>query len=180
MAKVTFKSNILRQKTLRRPIDTATGFAIGNAVIKEIKTFVSKGLSPVKSLGRFIGYKAQISPANEGRKRGTSAPKKGYPYNIQKKFPDKKVRPVNLKLTGKMLAALKMKFEFGKQKIQVGIFDQEESKKAETHNRGTQVSRGIPTRRFIPQGEEQFNESIRKTMVDLATKRILDIIRRNK
>jgi len=98
---------------------------LGDLVIAEMKDLISKGISPIRKFGRFPEYKAVTGSkvlskaatkasksgdkvgAKVMREQSKDIKKRGYPYSVQKKFPEKGTRPVNLKLTGNMLAHLK-------------------------------------------------------------------------
>lgn len=174
MAKVTFKGSLLNKLTFKNAIDLDTAGKVGGVTIFEIYRATAKGLSPVKGLGRFVRYKAQAIGKSKKNK-----PKKGYPYSVQKKYPNKLVRPVNLRLSGDMLKALEWKFYSSKQVIEVGIWDAKQSLKAETHNQGTQEPR-VPTRQFLPVGNQGLSETIKGKIVSIVKARILDIIRKAK
>ncbi len=174
MAKVTFRGNLFNKLTFKNAIDLNTASQIGGTTLFEIKRATAKGISPVKGLGRFVAYKAQ----RIGKSK-KNASKKGYPYSVQDKYPNKLVRPVNLRLSGKMLDALEYKFHKARQVIEVGIFDAKQSLKAETHNQGTQEPR-VPTRQFLPVGSQTFSETIKGKIVRIVKDRILDIIRKAK
>lgn len=125
-------------------------------IMDEIKSLISKGISPVKGFGRFEAYKAQARKT----KGKSSQAGRGYPYSVMKKYPDKKVRPVNLKLTGDMLNALVWEIFAGK--IKIGIFDKTQKEKAALHQEG---SDSVPQRRFIPSSKgEDFTISVRRVI----------------
>lgn len=62
-------------------------------VIEKIKELIRSGNSPIEGQTRFVGY----SPRYVKRINSKS---------FKEKYPDKKVRPVNLELSGKMLRSL--------------------------------------------------------------------------
>lgn len=136
----------------------------GDIVIGDMKHHIERGLSPVKGWGRFQGYKAQ------GAKN-----KKGYPYNVQDEYPDKKVRPVNLKLSGKMQSAIEARPHPKAPGFTIGIFNKEELKKAETHNEGTNPN--VPQRKFIPTAKgEEFTPTIMRTIKEVVRDIVAGII----
>ncbi len=174
MAKVTYKSDLFKGDKLKRPIDETTARNIGDTVIKQMNNFIARGQSPVRDQGRFVGYKHQ--QISGGKAKPSSENKRGYPYSVMHRFPDKKVRPVNLRLTGQMLAALAHKFYAGAQKIELGIFSGKEALKAETHNEGTQEPR-VPRRHFLPTEDgESFAETIQRDIIAIVKRRISYII----
>jgi hypothetical protein len=67
-------------------------------------------------------------------------------------------------------------YKTGSNKLQIGIFDTEQSKKAETHNDGTQEPK-IPQRKFIPNNEgDEFNQTIQREIINIYTDILNDII----
>ncbi len=179
MAKCTYKSKLFDtlKSPLKNPINQPTAFNIGETVRKGILDFVSRGQSPVRDFGRFVGYKAQNIGGGKAKKSSTNP--RGYPYSVMSRYPDKKVRPVNLRLTGEMLDAIKHVFNFGTQKIELGIFGGKAALKAETHTKGTQEPR-VPRRPFIPTEDgETFAETIRRDIIAIVKRRISYIIKSN-
>ena len=74
----------------------------------------------------------------------------------------------NMELTGDMLDALMFKpYRDG---IEIGVFDTEEAKKADNHNKFTAKSRKtkVPERQFIPRKGQQFKPDILKELKTLA------------
>lgn len=137
-SKVTVKFTALDsiKKYLRDKGDQETG----EVVISEMKKAIASGLSPVRNFGRFEEYAAQ--------KKGW-----GYPLSVKKQFPDKSLRPVNLKLSGDMLDSLDTKKTKGG--VEVGVFAPDQAQKAKKHQAGD-PGVNLPQRRFIParKGEE--------------------------
>lgn len=177
---------------------------VGEFLIKEVKDFISKGISPVKGYGRFPAYK---DPDR-------------YPGG------QKSNRPVNLRLSGDMLSALKFKY-LKNSRLSIGWFPglfggKKEAKKAQAHNDGTlgslknakafkkrQIKKligkkisnkkfdssikkinkdtakfsdaGIPQRKILPnKSGEDFNVSIKRNLRNLYAEIIYDIIKRNR
>ena len=84
-------------KRLKKPVDGKTAKKIGKETVVMMKSSVSKGLSPIKSRGRFKAYK------------------KSYKDRITRsKMFGKKLKPVNLKLSGTFLKQLTFKVRRGK------------------------------------------------------------------
>lgn len=176
MAKVTFKGKFLNGQAFKNPIDMNTGQLIGGYIIHETKRMIARGQSPVRDIGRFVAYKAQQIK----KKASKDSKPRGYPYDLMDRYPDKKVRPVNLKLSGDMLNAMEQRFNFSAQEVTVGIFDQKQALKAETHNRGTQEPR-VPKRPFLPTDAMiGFAESIQRGIISIVKKRIASIIKATK
>lgn len=99
---------------------------------------ISKGISPINGRARFEGYAAQ---------RQINKNKKAYPDNLKKDFPNKRKRPVNLKLSGKFLKSLKA-YPVTASKIKIG-YTSEYGKKLESgHREGVN---GQPERPTIPE-----------------------------
>lgn len=164
-AKVSVNFNI--DKSLQKLKSDKVLVPIAREVLSLMKDKIYIGYSPVKGEGRFIAYSAQ---------RNNVRPKKSlYPYNVQKKFPDKRVRPVNLKLSGQMLQALTYKIRQGA--IILGIFDAQESEKAQRHQVGD-PAHGLPKRRFLPtKSGEEFIVSIQREIKDLFVRAIDQILK---
>lgn len=120
-------------------------------VIAEMKSFITRGVSPVKGERRFEGYRD---------------PKK-YPGDRKSK------RPVNMTLTGSMLDALTYRFVAGST-FTVGWFSGVNAKKAHNHNNGVTV----PERRLLPdRRNESFNVSIMRELRNYYAKIISDMIK---
>ena len=138
---------------------------VADATIDEMKTMISKGISPIKGEGRFPAY-LWAGKKSLARKRG--AKKKAlnrefsdkYPYSAMKKFPGKKERPVNLKLSGDFLNALSARV--GKSRIDIGFFDKPFEDYELGHREG---ANGQPKRPIIPIKGEELSPSIYRRLV---------------
>lgn len=149
-------------KKLRGKVENATKFftaddaaKMGEEVVITMKEMISKGISPIREVGRFPAYKHQ-------RVKGK------YPANQKNNYPDKKQRPVNLTLSGEFLSALSSRIiknnAKGKFPVEVGYILKNKgkvsaSKKEEGHREGVN---GQPKRPTIPQGDEQFAAKLQK------------------
>lgn len=149
-------------KKLMGKIENATKFftaddasKMGEEVVITMKDMISKGISPIREVGRFPAYKHQ-------RVKGK------YPANQQKNYPEKKQRPVNLTLSRDFLSALSSRIiksgTKGKFPVEVGYIlgnrgEVSASKKEQGHREGVN---GQPKRPTIPQGDEQFAAKIQK------------------
>lgn len=163
MAKITIKLKDLKNLKLPELQLKAAASNIGKSdistiaknVISEMKSLISKGISPIRTTGRFESYK---NPDN-------------YPKKIQKKYPDKKNTPVNLKLTGKMLDQLKVTaIKLGSNpSFNIGYSSESAKKKELGHREG---ANGQPKRPTIPNENEEFAVSIQKIVVDEMIRRI--------
>jgi hypothetical protein len=174
--------------------------AIGFTVRARMLDLISKGISPILGAGRFPEYKSvtqarvarNVARSARARGKGASAKasllraktaqkkaKQGYPYSVQKKYPGKKPRPVNLFLSGAFLSALtyltKEKSD-GKISVTIGFDDPDQAIKEKGHREGANGQRKRP---IIPrQSTESFNQTIRlditrliKDAIAKATKR---------
>lgn len=122
-------------------------------LIPEIKSHILGGISPVRSMRRFQGYKN---------------PRK-YPAG------KKPSRPVNLELTGKMLEQYTSEI-VNQKSVRLGISQNasgEIKTYAEANNVGTTY---VVARRFVPLKGESFNVTIMRMIKDLFAKRISQII----
>jgi hypothetical protein len=92
---------------LKKPIDRNSATNGAKAALKEMLDMISKGISPIEGRGRFGAYSAQRQSGTSKLKSKKDLKKKqGYPYSVQKEYPSKAVRPVNLKLSGEFLDSL--------------------------------------------------------------------------
>lgn len=163
MAKIKITSNI----------NLNIGAAITPSIAKQIEMVVKQGInemldvgtSPVRGYGRYEAYAAQrLDP-------------KKYPNSVKSKYPNKKIRPVNLQLTGAMIKSIKVLSSSG-DKVSIGIPSGKESLKAETHNEGTQRHR-VPQRKFLPTGPgEEFVVSIQRKILAILEKAVSDRLKK--
>lgn len=142
----------LIQKDLKAPLTPKDLVEIGEEVISEIKRSVDIGKSPVSTGGRFPAYKRGGDPD-------------GYPNSVKKRYPNKRNRPVNLRLSGEFLdKALRYKTNPSKQALSIGFFDSKNAAKEQGHREG---AKGQPKRPIIPQGSEKFSLQVTQRIVDL-------------
>jgi len=136
------------------PIDQRTAEQVGVQVIKEMKSLVSKGISPIDGEGKFPKYKN---------------PQK-YPGSRKAKS------PVNLKLSGDFLNALSHRLtaeSFGKGTEL--FFSNGQDIKEIGHRDG---ARGQPERPIMPsEKNEQFVRIIRDVYTELYRERIVEVLR---
>ncbi len=134
-------------------------FKLGQEVNREI----SSGKSPVQGVGRFKDYSDSYKDAieeNEGIMRGTDG----------KLWSGKRVRPVNLFVSGTMQKSQRITEKDGK--IQLSYT----SKFAVYHNVGTLK---MPRRPMLPTDKgETFSRSITKFLYDTAKKAIYLVIKK--
>lgn len=154
----------LRKKlrSLKVPIDKATATALGRDVVDEMKSLISKGISPISG-GRFPGYLHQGDP-------------KRYPATAPKEY-GKKQRPVNLKLSGDFQDDLDFKLQSTKSGIAtiIGYFTESEALKEQGHREGV---KGQPKRPTIPTTQEGFSQRIQRIISRLYRERIRDLIKK--
>lgn len=164
--KLKFDGSIKVLKT--NLVDNKTQNTLGEAVIEMMKDAMSKGLSPVKGFGRFIGYSSQ---------RNNN--KSSYPFNVKHKYPSKKVRPVNLKLSGDLYDSIG--FKGIKQGVEIGHINMtsEIKEKFEKHNEGSDIL--VPQRKYLPNKRgETFIVTIMQMIKYIYTERIKFIINNNR
>ena len=144
------------------PLTQAEAKALGDSIVTEMKDLISKGISPIKGKGRFPAYKN---------------PKTGYPSTVRKQHPDKRNTPVNLRLTGKMLADLKsLVIRRGKLNLpEIGYRSQKEILKEKGHREGANTQ---PQRPTIPIGNEVFAQRVQDIILRHIRSAIARISRR--
>lgn len=164
--------------------------AIGDTITDMAKEMIAGGQSPVRGEGRFAGYKAaeraksakKIAKALSGERKAMAKEKarqfelEGYPYNVMDEYPEKKVRPVNLELSGDMLDALDWRrsranvITWGLHSPGKEILD-----RAQAINDGTDK---MAKRPFIPDKPgQEFAARIVRAIKDIYSKRIGSIIK---
>jgi hypothetical protein len=148
---------------------------IGDEVIKIMKDQISKGLSPIDGNGRFPGYKAvdgfnraKSAARGKGRKASAAVKKKGYPYSVMHKYPGKKVRPVNLLLSGRFLDALEC--IASNSGVTIGFWRKPYSDYERGHREGANTQ---PERPIIPQGDETFTRNVYQRLLDTVRQRVI-------
>lgn len=161
---------------------------IGETLEKEIIESIERGVSPVKGEGRYKKYSQSYRDAlqnkstfwkdDQGRTRAVSKGDKNTNRFIKnrndKLYEGKRVRPVNLTVTGKLLESFKVKISKGLRVITL-VFEDE---KAEYHNDGTNT---IPKRRMLPTGNnEQFSLRIQNQLFKAVNRALRDIIRKTR
>ena len=154
---------------------------VSSVVKHHIKRSIAVGKSPVQGVGRFPGYKAVETnkKLRKVKKGGGKISKVGYPYSVQSQFPSKKVRPVNLFLSGKYLSDLDHKISVRKKSLTIGFFRGLSKKKAQTHNEGLHPK--VPQRKHLPTGkDERFTASVDRVLKELFAKRLKIVIAKSK
>jgi len=146
---------------------------LGRLVLKEILSSIARGISPVRGHGRFKGYKVDRSTGK--------AKAQAYPNSVKDKFPSKRKRPVNLKLSGDLLKAMRFRRLVGG--VEVGLINASKKLKAifEGHNEGSNLKAKLPQRKILPTGpKDRFKVSIQRRIVNLYLARIRQIISRSR
>lgn len=149
---------------LSNPLDQQTAKKIGADVLDEMKDGISRGKSPISGNGNFEAYRGTY------RKR---IQRYGYVHTEDGKF-SKRLRPVNLEVSGKFLSALKatvtkVKSGYG---VVIGFGDRKNQKIEEGHRKG---ANGQAERPVIPQGGEQFSRNIQEVYLDGINEKIASI-----
>lgn len=154
MAKVKTTAKFKIIEFVDKFIDGATANSIGRAVVDGMKEAIAEGQSPVRGNKRFARYKDRYS----------------YPGKL------KPHRPVNLNLTGEMVAGLGHRMK-DKSTIEVGMTKGSADRKkiAGYHNTGTE---NMAARPFIPQDGEEFSQRIMNTIRDAYSKRLATLIKK--
>ena len=133
---------------LKKNIKPRDAKRIGEGVIGEMKSFIAKGQSPIKEVGKYKPYKN---------------PEK-YPGNR------KPHRPVNLELTGQQLNALKWRLD--RRKVRVGYLNSELARKKESgHAEGVNSQ---PKRPTIPARGQNFRKTILDKIIKLVRTAVLN------
>lgn len=145
------------QKALKdasKPIDQATAKRVGIDVVKAMKAQILNGNSPIEGDGKFPAYKN---------------PKK-YPGKLKSRS------PVNLKLSGKFLNALKADVENGTYGQSTTIYYSGKEQVKEQGHR--EEANRQPYRPTIPsEKNETFIKVIREIYLKLYQDRILDVLK---
>lgn len=161
---------------------------VGQAGLAAMLDYISKGISPIEGMGRFPGYKwvdrinAQLKAVSRSKsKRLVTRAKKRfaranlkalqktkYPYSAMRRYPDKKVRPVNLFLSGKFLRHVQLRFP--NKGVSIGIYEQPYVKYEQGHREGVNTQ---PERPIIPQGTETFSRNIMNKIIDALRKTVI-------
>lgn len=163
MSKISVKVNQPSLKSIVKNVNAPKYTQeIGKVIVREMLNSIARGISPVRNERRFVKY-------SDGYSR---AIRKQY-KSITDYSSSKKVRPVNLNLSGQMLRALTYKSRRGA--LQIGIFTSDMAKRAKKHQLGLD---GVPRRRFIPaQNGEELTVSIMRQLKNEYVKIIDSIIK---
>ncbi len=190
--KVTLKFNgSLKAFEEGAVIPRGTQNSVGQAVINEMKRFIAIGLSPVKGVGRFVGYKAtrasqEVKKSMVSRKTSHGLVRAEvkrvlnqsnfYPNTVKRKYPGKNTRPVNLLLSGDFLDTLD--YEVNAKGVEIGHIQASSHTKnlIEAHNEGK--NKNVPQRKYLPTGRgEEFADSIMALVKQIYVDRIRQLIK---
>ncbi len=158
----------VRDRTKKASVTSAD--KIGQTTIRMMKDHIAKGNSPIAGYGRFPAYKQSYKDQIEGKvafyrdeqKRLRVFPPRG----VHERFRGKKIRPVNLKLSGDFLSDLtwsKFKERFG-----TGVRIRFKTKKSRLKEKGhREGANGQGIRPIIPEAGENFRRDILDKIVEL-------------
>ena len=148
---------------LSEPVNQRTAREVASEVVSKMKESISSGKSPILGNGNFDPYRGQ------------------YRARIQRYGRigehTKKLRPVNLTLSGAFLESLKgtvAKVKSGYAAV-IGFSDKKSQKKEQGHREG---ANGQAERPIIPQSGEKFSLVIQNVYLDIINERIATIAKR--
>lgn len=148
---------------LSEPVNQRTAREVAREVVDKMREVIASGKSPILGNGQFEPYRGQYRSRIQkyGRIDGYS----------------KKLRPVNLTLSGKFLESLKGSV----QKVRsgyaaaIGFSDKKSQKMEQGHREG---ANGQAERPVIPQSGEKFSLVIQNVYLDIINERIATIAKR--
>lgn len=155
-----FKKVLEKIQELSEPVNQRTAREVAKEVVSKMQDVISSGKSPILGKGNFEPYRGQYRSRIQryGRIDGYS----------------KKLRPVNLTLSGKFLESLKgtaEKVRNGYAAV-IGFSDKKSQKKEQGHREG---ANGQAERPIIPQSGEKFSQVIQGVYLDIINERIATI-----
>jgi hypothetical protein len=161
--KAAMKKVLDKIQELSEPIGQRTAREVSREVVEKMREVIASGKSPILGNGSFEPYRGQYRARIQkyGRVNGYS----------------KKLRPVNLTLSGKFLESLKgsvQKVKSGYAAV-IGFSDKKSQKMEQGHREG---ANGQAERPVIPQSGEKFSTIIQKVYVDIINERIATIAKR--
>lgn len=178
-------------KDAQQPLSKKDYKQLGRRMVAAMKILIRKGISPVRGGGfktRFPGYKDSYKKQIRGQLRfittrdGTVVPiekrrgKKGKSFKPDPRFKNKKVRPVNLKLSGDFLGALDSKVSVRGRSVKIGYFDRKQRKKEKWHREGAGGQLKRPTIPNPP--EEKFAAAVMDVFRRMVRKRLKEKTKR--
>lgn len=150
------KAYLETKRLKNKAISSATARKIGQETIKLMKQDIAKGSSPISGHGKFSAYRNKY---RDDIKRG--------------RYKNKKLRPVNLKLSGDFLKELDYQPANGI--TEVGFFDPINAAKERGHR---EQHNGQGFRPIIPATGEEFNRKIKKQHEKIYEKEIGSVMLR--
>lgn len=194
--KVTSKFQIL--DLIDQFVDGTTASALGETIVNSAKELIASGQSPVDGYGRFEGYSAsyqaeikgnqkarvkaavakavaKVSKSSKAKKKIVGNKARAKAKDLEQKY-GKKVRPINLFLTGEMLDGYDYRIQGDV--IEVGMVSGSQDRKdiASYHNDGTSK---MPQRKIVPGPGESFTITIMRAIADVYGSRLADLIRQS-
>jgi hypothetical protein len=173
-----FKKDLERETGLQ--VEKAMKSVTRNDKIEvgEMKDLISKGVSPIARKGRFDAYKWAGAAAKimkvarrlsgdrraKAKQKAESLKKSKYPYSVQKEFPNKRERPVNLYLSGAFLSDLVARPLV--KGVAIGFRSRLSELKEQGHREGVN---GQPQRPIIPDKGEDFSPSVYRRIVSVVS-----------
>jgi len=165
MIKIDYKDIKNMQEELRKieltvPLEMRSKFKQAADLMKEdiVKT-IERGNSPVKGNKRFVDYSDNYKSAIRGEKAWRATPT-GKPFQINpmsedyEKFKGKRLRPVNMKLSGRMLKSIAARFNLR------GFTIYFTSKLAKIHSTEGPSGKRDAIRKVAPFGNEKWKPSV--------------------
>jgi hypothetical protein len=150
-------------KSLKAPVSQRDAKQIGKITLKEMKSLIKSGISPIRGIGKMPRY---------GGSYARQIKRKGY-VSVKGKKVSKKMRPVNLKLTGAFLSNLKARVVkvasgFG---VSIGYRKRSEQLKERGHREMANNQAFRPT---IPQSDqnEEFSVRIQRAVIKVLSEAI--------
>ena len=184
MAKVKIKKNNLNRvskqikQELMKPRNIKT-FAdtLRKSIIDEN---ILRGRSPVNGQGRFVSYSDSYKQQIRGEVNFSTLPDRVAPFGFENPgLFDKRVTPVNLKVSGQLLKSFEVSTSTD------GLRVQFTDKIASYHNNGSSFTNRngnivkLPKRQLLPNGpQEKFNRSVTRSFNAKLTDLVKNILRR--
>lgn len=163
------KVNFSGLKNLKNYLNKKDLEEIGEQVLKDVKKNISRGISPVK------GEPAKF--ASYARDRSGAVSK--YPSRrLQSKY-GKRTKPVNLKLKGGYIDAIKTRVKSKNIEIYFKPFNKKIEDLFKAHNLGLNKKKKVPKRKHLPsERNDRFTTAIELKMLDLLNKAMKNAIKR--
>lgn len=162
-----FKSILDKIKDIQEPVDSRIAKNVANSVVEEMKKEISVGKSTIAGRGKFEAYRGEYKKRIQ---RYGAVSSGGAKYS-------KKLKPVNLKVSGNFLESLKGSTEKSKNGYAavISINGVKNIKIEQGHRDG---ANGQAERPIIPINKERFVTSIQKVYLRLINEAIARISKR--